>query len=182
MGNGSLHRAVALRDGTCSLLMLEVRLVLAQSWIGVVSILGEVEVKLRHRWTLIACLYFVGVLLTNVLTPPQQSYTGLFALIPVLLALEWGPIVVVLGSGNVRAGCRTRLGPSPWGWYPAWVARVACSQAVLRPSAIGERRETSTTNENENPKFSARIRAFVLVTEVAKTSSFSTTTSRWMGA
>ncbi len=30
--------------------------------------------------------------------PPQQSYTGLFALIPVLLALEWGPIVVALGS------------------------------------------------------------------------------------
>jgi serine phosphatase RsbU (regulator of sigma subunit) len=55
-------------------------------------------VILRHRWTLIAGLYFVGVLLTNVLTPPQQSYTGLFALIPVLLALEWGPIVVALGS------------------------------------------------------------------------------------
>ena len=53
---------------------------------------------LRYRWTFIACLYFLGVLLTDVLSTPRQSYTGLFALVPVLLALEWGPVVVALGS------------------------------------------------------------------------------------
>jgi sigma-B regulation protein RsbU (phosphoserine phosphatase) len=53
---------------------------------------------LRYRWTTIACGYFAAVLLADLLTTTNQSFTGLLALIPVLLALEWSPLVVVLGS------------------------------------------------------------------------------------
>ena len=53
---------------------------------------------LKYRWTLIACVYFLAVLLANVLSKSGQSFVGLFALVPVLLALEWGPGVVALCS------------------------------------------------------------------------------------
>lgn len=53
---------------------------------------------LKHRSTIFACGYFVAVLLADLLTSPQHSFTSLFALIPVVLALEWGPVVVILGS------------------------------------------------------------------------------------
>jgi phosphoserine phosphatase RsbU/P len=52
----------------------------------------------KYRWTLIAAIYFLAVLLANLLNNSGQSFTGLFALVPVLLALEWGPAVVLLGS------------------------------------------------------------------------------------
>jgi len=53
---------------------------------------------LKYRWTLIVVVYFFAVLLANVLSDSGQSLAGLFALVPVLLALEWGPGVVALGS------------------------------------------------------------------------------------
>ncbi len=53
---------------------------------------------LKYRWTLIGCAYFVAVLVANVLSDSGQSFTGLFALVPVLLGLEWGPRIVILGS------------------------------------------------------------------------------------
>lgn len=56
------------------------------------------DVVLKYRWTLIACVYFAAVLLANLLSAPGQSFTGLFALVPVLLALEWGPEIVAFGS------------------------------------------------------------------------------------
>jgi serine phosphatase RsbU (regulator of sigma subunit) len=59
--------------------------------------LREIEVS-RYRWTCIAGAYFAAVLLADILTSTNQSFTGLLALIPVLLSLEWGPLVVVLGS------------------------------------------------------------------------------------
>jgi sigma-B regulation protein RsbU (phosphoserine phosphatase) len=53
---------------------------------------------LKYRSTLFACGYFVAVLLADLLTSPQHSFTSLFALVPVLLALDWGPVVVAMGS------------------------------------------------------------------------------------
>lgn len=53
---------------------------------------------LSHRWTLIAGAYFIAVVTANLLANSGQSFTGLFALVPILLALEWGPVVVTLGS------------------------------------------------------------------------------------
>jgi serine phosphatase RsbU (regulator of sigma subunit) len=58
---------------------------------------GRVKL-LKYRWTLIAVVYFLAVLLANLLNSSGQSFTGLFALVPVLLALEWGPAIVLLGS------------------------------------------------------------------------------------
>jgi sigma-B regulation protein RsbU (phosphoserine phosphatase) len=52
----------------------------------------------EHRWTTIAVAYFLGVVLADVFSQPHQNFTGLLALIPVLLALEWSPLVVVVGS------------------------------------------------------------------------------------
>jgi hypothetical protein len=53
---------------------------------------------LKNRSTVFACGYFVAVLLADLLTSPQHSFTSLFALIPVLLALDWGPVVVAVGA------------------------------------------------------------------------------------
>ncbi len=53
---------------------------------------------LRHRWTVVALGYFCAVLLADVLSSTHQSFTGLFALVPVVLAMEWGPVLVVLAS------------------------------------------------------------------------------------
>ena len=63
-----------------------------------------------HRWTVIATLYFMLVLVADLLARAHQDYTGLFALIPVLLALEWGPGVVVLGSIPLLALTATQIG------------------------------------------------------------------------
>lgn len=52
----------------------------------------------NHRWTTIACAYFVLVLVADIAMGPSRSFTGLFALVPILLALDWGPSVVLLGS------------------------------------------------------------------------------------
>jgi serine phosphatase RsbU (regulator of sigma subunit) len=52
----------------------------------------------RHRWTIIAIIYFAAVLVANLLNTSGANLTGLFALVPVLLSLEWGPGVVALGS------------------------------------------------------------------------------------
>jgi sigma-B regulation protein RsbU (phosphoserine phosphatase) len=59
--------------------------------------LREVEV-IRYRWTCIAVGYFAAVLLADLLTTTNQSFTGLLALVPVVLALEWSPLVVLFGS------------------------------------------------------------------------------------
>jgi serine phosphatase RsbU (regulator of sigma subunit) len=53
---------------------------------------------LKYRWTLVAIVYFAAVVVANLLSGTTQSSTGLLALVPVLLALEWGSAVVVLGS------------------------------------------------------------------------------------
>ena len=53
---------------------------------------------LRYRWTLIAIAYFAAVLVANVLSTSEANLTGLFALVPVLLSMEWGPRVVLFGS------------------------------------------------------------------------------------
>jgi serine phosphatase RsbU (regulator of sigma subunit) len=58
---------------------------------------------LKHRWTTIAGGYFVAVLLADLLTSTHQSFNGLFALIPVLLALEQTPRLVTLGSAPLLA-------------------------------------------------------------------------------
>lgn len=51
-----------------------------------------------HRWTTIACSCFILIVLADLLDGRNQNFSSLFALIPVLLALEWGPVVVLLGS------------------------------------------------------------------------------------
>jgi hypothetical protein len=53
---------------------------------------------MKYRWTLLAIAYFLGVLLADVLVTPHQNFTGLLTLTPVLLALEWSPLIVTLGS------------------------------------------------------------------------------------
>jgi serine phosphatase RsbU (regulator of sigma subunit) len=53
---------------------------------------------LKYRWTLIAVIYILAVLIANLLSNSGASFTGLFALVPVLLSLEWGPKVVLLLS------------------------------------------------------------------------------------
>jgi phosphoserine phosphatase RsbU/P len=63
-----------------------------------------------HRWTVIACLYFVLVLGADLLAGPHEVFTSLYALIPVLLALDWGPRVVVLGSLPLIALAATDVG------------------------------------------------------------------------
>ena len=63
-----------------------------------------------HRWTVIACVYFVLVLAADLLADAHQNFTGLFALIPVLLALDWGPEVVVFGSLPLIVLSATQLG------------------------------------------------------------------------
>ncbi len=62
-----------------------------------------------HRWTVIACVYFVLVVVVDLLAGTHQNFTGLFAMIPVLLALDWGPWVVVLGSLPLIALSATQL-------------------------------------------------------------------------
>ncbi len=52
----------------------------------------------QYRWTTVAIVYFTAVLAVDLLSGSGQTFTGLFALVPVLLALEWGPVVVVVGS------------------------------------------------------------------------------------
>ncbi len=53
---------------------------------------------LNYRWTIIAGTYFLAVLAVDLLSSPHQNFTGLLTLIPVLLALEWGPTIVLLGT------------------------------------------------------------------------------------
>lgn len=68
----------------------------------------------KYRWTTIAVAYFVGVVLADVFSQPHQNFTGLLTLIPILLALEWSPRVVVLGSVPlvVLAGADVFGGPN----------------------------------------------------------------------
>jgi sigma-B regulation protein RsbU (phosphoserine phosphatase) len=63
-----------------------------------------------HRWSVIACAYFVLVLVVDLVSRTNQDFTGLFALIPVLLALEWGPRIVLLASIPLVALSATRVG------------------------------------------------------------------------
>jgi serine phosphatase RsbU (regulator of sigma subunit) len=53
---------------------------------------------MKYQWTVVAIAYFLGVLLADILVTPHQNFTGLLTLTPVLLALEWSPLVVTLGS------------------------------------------------------------------------------------
>jgi sigma-B regulation protein RsbU (phosphoserine phosphatase) len=53
---------------------------------------------MKYQWTLVAIAYFLGVLLADILVTPHQNFTGLLTLAPVLLALEWSPLIVTLGS------------------------------------------------------------------------------------
>ncbi len=51
-----------------------------------------------HRWTVIACVYFALLFVAALVATPPESFSGLYTLVPVLLALEWSPLIVVLGS------------------------------------------------------------------------------------
>jgi serine phosphatase RsbU (regulator of sigma subunit) len=51
-----------------------------------------------HRWTIIACVYFAILFVASLVATPHESFSGLYTLVPVLLALEWSPLIVILGS------------------------------------------------------------------------------------
>jgi serine phosphatase RsbU (regulator of sigma subunit) len=52
----------------------------------------------NYRWTFVAIGYFLAVLVADIVVTPHQNFTGLLTLIPILLALEWGPLIVMSGS------------------------------------------------------------------------------------
>jgi serine phosphatase RsbU (regulator of sigma subunit) len=74
----------------------------------------------------IGCVYFVLVLAVDLFTDTHQDFTGLFALIPVLLALDWGPLVVILGSLPLIALSATQLGFYDSEPADATVVRTIC--------------------------------------------------------
>jgi sigma-B regulation protein RsbU (phosphoserine phosphatase) len=53
---------------------------------------------LAHRWTAIAAAYFAALVVAGLVSTPREGFSGLYTLVPVLLALEWGPLVVAAGS------------------------------------------------------------------------------------
>lgn len=53
---------------------------------------------LEHRWTTLATAYLVAVLAGDLIVGRNYSLTGLFAIVPLILALEWGPRMVAIAS------------------------------------------------------------------------------------